>query len=81
VKKSLAFLKDEKEKLVTIKDINPTFYGRRYKENEQEFEQKLKELKIADGLMTIYADMDEAAAKETVAKMLKPGSGIKLESI
>jgi hypothetical protein len=36
----------------------------------------LAELERADELMTRYAEIDESAAKETAAEMLKPGSGI-----
>ena len=41
----------------------------------------LAELARADALMTRYADIGEAAAKETVEEMLNPGSGIKQVSI
>ena len=41
----------------------------------------LAELARADALMTRYAEIGEAAAKETVEEMLNPGSGIKQVSI
>ena len=41
----------------------------------------LAELARADGLMTRYAEIGEAAANETVEEMLNPGSGIKQVSI
>ena len=72
----LQFFQIDNENLLKIKQTQPAIFERRTRENEENWAPLRVEMQRLEDVMSRYLDFSEMVAKETVAELHQPGSGI-----
>ena len=72
----LQFFQIDSENLLKIKQTQPAIFERRTRENEENWAPLRVEMQRLEDVMSRYLDFSEMVAKETVAELQQPGSGI-----